>query len=49
MPMTIIDAFTEGLRTPDMKENLEALTAQMAALEARAAICRAPCRPCTRT
>jgi hypothetical protein len=27
----IIDAITEGLRTPDMKEKLEALTAQKAA------------------
>jgi hypothetical protein len=38
----IIDAITEGLRTPDMKEKLEALTAQKAALENRAANRRAP-------
>ena len=38
----IIDAITEGLRTPDMKEKLEALTAQKAALESRAANRRAP-------
>ena len=38
----IIDAIAEGLRTPDMKEKLEALTAQKAALESRAANRRAP-------
>ena len=38
----IIDAITEGLRTPDMKEKLEALTAQKATLESRAVNRQAP-------
>ncbi len=38
----IIDAIAEGLRTPDMKEKLEALSAQKAALESRAVNRRAP-------
>ncbi len=38
----IIDAITEGLRTPDMKEKLEALAAQKAALESRTSNRRVP-------